>query len=48
MKNFLLILVMLTTIFIVSGCGSDTHEDEPWRDLGVSKSEYMEVYNYYR
>ena len=38
-------------IFVISAFAIDSttsHSDEPWRDLGVSEREYMEIYNYYK
>ena len=52
MTNKLLIIVAVVVFvifiamaFATSPSGSSS---EPWRELGVSKKEYMDVYNYYK
>lgn len=41
-------LVLVIFAFASSGGSSSSHSNEPWRDLGVSKKEYMDVYNHYK
>ena len=39
-------LVLLVIAYVTSGGSSSANE--PWRDLAVSKKEYMYVYNYFK
>lgn len=49
---FLVAVVLSFVIFGTSSGGRNSHKGgpsgEPWKDLGVSKSEYMEIYNKYK
>lgn len=40
------ILIIFGTIAAVSS--SNAPSNKPWKDLGVSEREYMEIYNYYK
>jgi len=45
----LIIIVAALLLSLIGSCDSgSSHSNEPWRDLGVSKREYMQVYNYYK
>ena len=49
---FLVAVVLSFVIFGTSSSGRNNNRGgpsgEPWKDLGVSKSEYMEIYNKYK
>ena len=49
-KLLLIVAVVVFMIFIsmAFAVDSSTGHSEPWRDLGVTKKEYMDVYNYYK
>ena len=55
-KKFKTIVVVVVAMYLLlaaagglSGSSStSSNPNEPWKDLGVSKKEYMEVYNYYK
>ena len=54
-KNILAIAVLVLCLIMSSSlgsCGSSSSRksssSQPWRELGVSKSEYMEIYNKYK
>ncbi len=57
-KKSILVIVIAVIIYLIcatsSGGGSnkddlyDSVKGEPWKDLGVSKKEYMEIYNKYK
>ena len=38
-------VIFIAAAFATSPSGSS---NEPWRELGVSKKEYMDIYNYYK
>ena len=49
-KLLIIVAVVVFVIFIAMAFASSPSgsSSEPWRELGVSKKEYMDVYNYYK
>jgi len=50
-KTIVIVVVIMYVFLAVAGGLSGTtssSSNEPWRDLGVTKKEYMDVYNYYK
>ncbi len=50
-KKMLLVIagVVFLLLLVASFSSSPSHSSsEPWRDLGVTRQEYMDVYNYYK
>ena len=49
-KLLLIIAVVVFVIFIAAAFATSPSgsSSEPWRELGVTKKEYMDVYNYYK
>ena len=46
-----LVVVAMYALFLVAGGLSGTSSgssNEPWKELGVSEKEYMDIYNYYK
>jgi len=49
MKKILtLLMAALLALALLTGCSDSDDSDKPWKELGVSEREYMEVYNYFR
>ena len=48
----LILVIAIVFVLLVAALGScnssSSSRNEPWRDLGVSEREYMQVYNYYK
>ena len=42
------IIVIFIAIASASSSSSGGSSSKPWKDLGVSEKEYMEIYNYYK
>lgn len=49
-KALIIIAVAVFVVFIAFAFANSPSgsSNEPWRELGVSKKEYMDVYNYYK
>ena len=55
-KKVKTIIVVVVIMYIVLGMAgglsgtssNSSHPNQPWKDLGVSEKEYMDVYNYYK
>ena len=41
-------LIAGIVLFSCSSSRNASHPNEPWKDLGVTKKEYMDVYNHYK
>ena len=53
MKAVYYLAIIFGVVLVISGIlgysgSSSSRQKTPWEELGVSQSEYMEVYNYYR
>lgn len=49
MKKILtLVMTAVLALMLLSGCSDSDNSNKPWKELGVSEREYMEVYNYFR
>ena len=48
--NFIKYIVIgyIILMVIVLGISSCDNSNEPWKDLGISKSEYIDIYSYFR
>ena len=44
----ILIIVLMMSNGITGGKSSSSSSDKPWKDLGVSEREYMEIYNHFK
>lgn len=47
-----IIIIAIIFVFLVAAIGScsssGSSSSKPWKELGVSEREYMQVYNYYK
>lgn len=52
--NSKILLIVVAVIFLVlivfafASSSNTSNSNKPWKDLGVSEKEYMDVYNYYK
>ena len=50
-KVILIVVAIIFLILVLFSCSSSrnaSHPNEPWKDLGVTKKEYTDVYNHYK
>ena len=47
MKKVFALIMIVMSVFTISACDS-SNENEPWKEIGTTKKEYMDAYNYFR